>query len=250
MPPAGRSARWRAPLTLATVGLLAACGAGPEPAPPTGIDELQIPTESPDPTDFVAEIDNPYLPLVPGSRWVYESQGADPETVTVTVTDETRVVAGVTTTVVSDVVTDADGKVVEETLDWFAQDTDGNVWYFGEDVTNFDNGQPSDSGGSWEAGVDGALPGIVMPAEPTVGHAYRQEFYPGEAEDLGEILAIDGTLTVPAGSFQQVVTTRDWNPLEPDVVEEKQYAPGVGLIAEQAVEGADDRSQLTEFTPG
>jgi hypothetical protein len=89
-----------------------------------------------------------------------------------------------------------------------------------------------------------------MPAEPTVGHAYRQEFYPGEAEDLGEILAIDGSLTVPAGSFEQVVTTRDWNPLEPDVVDEKQYAPGVGLVAEQAVEGADDRSQLTEFTPG
>jgi hypothetical protein len=258
MPPAARSAPRsarrsavrRAVPALAAAWLLAACGAGPEPAPPTGIDELQIPTESPDPTDFVAEIDNPYLPLVPGSRWVYESQGEDPETITVTVTDETRVVAGVTTTVVSDVVTDADGKVVEETLDWFAQDTDGNVWYFGEDTTEYDDRGRPDTAGSWEAGVDGAQAGLVMPAMPRLGDGFRQEYAEGEAEDQATVLAVDDARTIGLGSYSDVVVTEDTTPLEPDLVERKYYAPGVGLIYEETVSGGTERVELVSYTEG
>ena len=164
----------------------------------------------------------------------------------VVVTDQTRTVMGVAVTVVRDTVS-VDGEVVEDTYDWYAQDRDGNVWYFGEDVKNFDAGQLTDTDGSWEAGVDGALPGIVMLAEPAVGQAYRQEYYPGEAEDLGEVIAVGGSQVVPAGSYDDVVTTRDWNPLEPDVIEEKQYAPGVGLIREAHVVGGDEEATLVEL---
>lgn len=124
------------------------------------------------------------------------------------------------------------------------------MWYLGEAVENYEDGVLADRDGSWEAGVEGALPGIVMPAEPTVGVAYRQEFWPGEAEDLGEILATDGQVAVTAGDFDAVVTTRDWNPLDPAAVEEKDYAPSIGLIRERHVAGGDGVAELVEFTPG
>jgi hypothetical protein len=201
-----------------------------------------------DPADFVAAIDNPYLPLTAGSRWVYEGIVAGGlERTEVVVTDQTRTVMGVAVTVVRDTVS-VDGEVVEDTYDWYAQDRDGNVWYFGEDVKSFDAGQLTDTDGSWEAGADGALPGIVMLAEPAVGQAYRQEYYEDEAEDLGEVIAVGGSQVVPAGSYDHVITTRDWNPLEPDVVEEKQYAPGVGLIREARVVGGDEEATLVELT--
>ncbi len=249
-PTARRSPRRAAVLALVAAWLLAACGAGPEPAPPTGIDELQIPTASPDPADFVAEIDNPYLPLRPGNRWVYESQDGDAETITVTVTDETRVVAGVTTTVVSDVVTEADGTVVEETFDWFAQDRDGNVWYFGEATTEYDDRGRPDTAGSWEAGVDGAQAGLVMPATPRVGDGFRQEYAEGVAEDQAIVLEVDGERTIGLGTYSDVVVTEDTTPLEPDLVEQKYYAPGVGLILEETESGGTDRVELVSFTAG
>jgi hypothetical protein len=203
-----------------------------------------------DPADFVTAIDNPYLPFTIGSRWVYEGvAGGEREQTEVVVTDEQRTVMGIAVTVVRDTVS-VDGEVVEDTYDWYAQDATGNVWYFGEDVKNFDAGQLTDTDGSWEAGVDGALPGIVMLAEPVVGKAYRQEYWAGEAEDLGEVIAVGGHQDVPTGRYDDVVTTRDWNPLEPDVIEEKQYAPGVGLIRETRVAGGNDDAVLVEFSPG
>lgn len=250
MPPARRSAPRRAVPALAAAWLLAGCGAGPEPAPPTGIDELQIPTASPDPADFVAEIDNPYLPLRTGSRWVYESRGEDPETITVTVTDETRVVAGVTTTVVSDVVTDAQGQVVEETRDWFAQDREGNVWYFGEETTEYDDRGRPDTAGSWEAGVDGAQAGLVMPARPRVGDGFRQEYAEGEAEDQATVLEVDDARTIGLGTYADLVVTEDTTPLEPGLVERKYYARGVGLILEETVSGGTDQVELVSYTEG
>ena len=188
------------------------------------------------------------MPLTAGSRWVYEGvvDGAL-EHSEVVVTEQARTVMGVAVTIARDTVS-LDGEVVEDTYDWYAQDRDGSVWYFGEDVKNFDAGQLTDTDGSWEAGVDGALPGIVMLAEPAVGQAYRQEYDAGEAEDLGEVIAVGGSQVVPAGSYDHVITTRDWNPLEPDVVEEKQYAPGVGLIREIHVVGGDDEATLVELT--
>ena len=139
-----------------------------------------------DPAEFVDVIDNPYFPLSPGSRWVYEG-GSDEraQRIEVEVLAERRDIMGISAVVVHDTAY-VDGEIVEDTYDWYAQDRDGNVWYLGEATQAFDGGDVSDAG-SWEYGVDGALPGIVMPANPTVGDAYRQEYYPGEAEDMGEV---------------------------------------------------------------
>jgi hypothetical protein len=203
-----------------------------------------------DPANFVEEIDNPYLPLTPGSRWVYEGvEDGETERVEVVVTDQRREVMGISAIVVRDTVSE-DGELVEDTLDWFAQDREGNVWYLGEDSKEIEDGEVVSTEGSWEAGVDGALPGIVMLAEPAVGEAYRQEFYEDEAEDLGEVIETGASATVPAGSFDDVVVVREWNPLEPDVVEDKYHAPGVGVVLESIVEGGDGRVELIEYTPG
>ena len=169
-----------------------------EPPPTTGATDRSAPpvidpgdggvyAPTLDPENFVDVVDNPYFPLLPGSRWVYEgdSDGVA-ERVEVDVVDERRDIAGISATVVRDTVY-VDGEITEDTYDWFAQDADGNVWYLGEDTHEFENGVAVNDAGAWEHGVDGALAGIVMPAEPTVGHAYRQEFYEGEAEDMGEI---------------------------------------------------------------
>jgi len=229
---------------------LAGCGSAPGTSDPQGVDELTIPTPSPDPGDFVAGIDNPWLPLTPGSTWTYEATSSEgDETITVTVTDETRIVAGVTTTVVRDVVTDADGQVVEDTDDWFAQDTAGNVWYFGEATTAYDDGEASTEG-SWEAGVDGARAGIAMLATPRVGDGYRMEFREGVAEDQGEVLAIAGEVTLDAESFDGVLKTTDTTPLEPGLVEVKYYAPGIGLVLEETVTGGDDQAVLAAHRTG
>jgi hypothetical protein len=204
-----------------------------------------------DPKNFVDMIDNPYLPYPVGASWTYEGmEDGETENVTVTVTPERKEIMGISATVVRDTVTTGDGEVVEDTYDWFAQDRDGNVWYLGEDSTEFENGKAVGTSGSWEAGVDGALPGIVMQAHPEVGQAYRQEYYVGEAEDLAEVDRLDATESVPFGDFDQLVVIKEWNPLEPDVVEEKYFAPHVGLVLEVKTEGGDGRSELTGFTVG
>lgn len=202
-----------------------------------------------DPADFVAGVDNPYLPFTPGARWVYEGvDDGEREHIEVTVTDERKEVMGVPVVVVRDTV-ELDGELAEDTRDWYAQDRDGNVWYMGEETAEYEGGEIASTEGSWEAGVDGALPGIVMPAHPEVGVAYRQEFYAGEAEDMGEVIAVDGAASVPAGEFDGLVVTRDWNPLEPEVVEEKSYAEGVGLVLEEKTAGGEARIELVEHTP-
>ena len=198
------------------------------------------------PADFVAGIDNAYLPMAVGSRWVYEGGG---ERIEVEVLAETRVVMGITATVVHDAVTEG-GELVEDTYDWYAQDTAGNVWYLGEESTEYQNGQPTSTAGSWEAGVDGALPGIAMPADPTLGLAYRQEFYAGKAEDMAEIARTGETVSIPVGDFTGVIVITEWTPLSPDTVEEKYYASGVGVIKEAAVRGGSGSAQLVEYTPG
>jgi hypothetical protein len=245
---------------LLLVGLSGGCGSAGAPGTtaPTGVDGLVVPTPSPDPDDFVSRIDNPYLPLVPGSTWTYESRSSTgTETITVTVTDETRVVAGVETTVVHDEVRDARGKLVEDTYDWFAQDRAGNVWYFGEDTTAYDDDPeegPDDSTasteGSWEAGVDGAMAGVAMLAAPRIGDGYRQEFREGVAEDRAEVLRVSVTLELDTESYDDVLVTSDSTPLEPGLEERKYYAPGIGLVAEETVRGEKEHVQLVTFTPG
>ncbi|MGP4113964.1 hypothetical protein ACTWP5_24020 [Streptomyces sp. 4N509B] len=197
-----------------------------------------------DPDDFVREIDNPYLPLEPGTTLTYESQGHDgQERTVVEVTERTRKILGVTVTVVRDRVY-RENALVEDTRDWFAQDREGNVWYFGEDSRDIEDGEVVSTEGSWEAGTEGAHPGIVMPADPRPGDAYPQENAPGVAEDQGEVLSRNETVTVPAGSWENVLKTRDTTPLEPDVVEHKYYARGVGLVAEEEVDARGERSEL------
>ncbi len=201
-----------------------------------------------DPANFTIVIDNPYFPLNPGAEFIYEAETEDGlEVVTSIVTNNTKVVMGVTTRVVS-VVEELDGEVIELTEDWYAQDLDGNVWYFGEFAEEFEDGEVSTEG-SWEAGVDGALPGIIMLADPEVGQSYAQERAPEVALDMGRILDLSTTVTVPFGTFENCLKTADFNNFEPGSNEFKYYAPGIGLILEvQPSGGATTRVELVSAT--
>ena len=206
------------------------------------------------PADFSTRIDNPYWPMRPGSRWVYretDSQGTK-QRVVVTVTPDTKRIAnGVTARVVHDVVTEA-GKPVEVTDDWYAQDRAGNVWYLGEFTTEYENGRPTTTEGSFEAGVDGAQPGVIMPAKPKAGQRYRQEYYKSHAEDRAQVLSLKEQVEVPFGHFKRgrVLMTRDVNPIEPKVLEYKFFARGVGPVLAVGVSGGSDREELLSFRPG
>jgi len=243
-------------LSLIALGV-AACGdngdgssnasAGDAKGLPQGSEHVEL-----DPADFTTEIDNPWWPMKPGSRWVYretDSEGAN-QKVVVTVTDRTKKIAnGIEARVVRDVATEK-GEFVEVTDDWYAQDGDGNIWYLGEDTTEYENGKPVSQAGSFEAGVDGAEPGIIVPAQPEAGMTYRQEYYKGEAEDQGTIVSLDEQAEVPAGHYTPVVMTKDTNPLEPKVSEFKFYARGAGPVLAVAVSGGSDREELLSYTPG
>ena len=205
-----------------------------------------------DPAEFTTEIDNRYWPMAPGTRWVYEeTQGSGPpQRVVVTVTNETRQIAnGVEARVVRDVVTEK-GQPIEITDDWYAQDADGNIWYLGERTGEYENGKLVTRSGSFEAGVDGAQAGIIMPAEPQPGLAYRQEYYEGEAEDEGAVLSVGEMAQVPAGFYPKTLMTRDRMPLEPKVEELKFYAPGVGPVLTLDTSGGDGREELVSFKAG
>lgn len=201
--------------------------------------------------DFVKVVDNPYFPLIPGTRWVYEGKLADGgvEHTELEILHESRQVNGVTATILHDSVFQ-DGALVEETFDWFAQDKEGNVWYLGEDVNNYENGVLINHDGSWEWGVDGALPGVNMWADPAAHRveAYRQEYYIGVAEDFGLVLSASESVTVPVGSFQNVVQTYDFSSLKTNIQGHKFYAPGVGIIKEVELLTGEE-AVLVEYTP-
>lgn len=201
---------------------------------------------------FTTNIDNPYWPMQVGSRWVYRTTvGEDIEDIVVEVLGDTRSVAGITAVVLRDVVS-LDGSVIEDTLDWYGQDAAGNVWYLGEDSKEMEDGEVVSTAGSWETGVDGAQAGIIMYADPIskAGEAYFQEFYEGEAEDQARVLRIEPSVTVAAGTFTDVLVIEEWNPFEPGIVEEKYYAPGVGVILEEKVQGETERVELVSFESG
>ena len=233
------------PLLLVLVVAAAGCGADEQPALPQGSDPIEL-----DPADFSSQIDHPFFPMRAGSKWVYEEKDVDGslQRVEVTVTDRTKTIMGIEARVVHDVVTE-DGQVKEDTFDWYAQDKAGNLWYLGEDTKEYEDGKVSSTEGSWEAGVDGALAGILLPADPEVGMAYRQEYYEGEAEDRAKVVSVDEHADVPYGSFDGVLETEDTTPLEPDLVERKYYAKDVGPVLTVAVsKDSRGREELISFT--
>ena len=240
-------------LALAASALaLAACngdGGGPAAGQklPQGGEKVKL-----DPADFTTRIDNPFFPLKPGARWVYRE--TDPEgtrqRVAVTVTRKTRRIAnGVTARVVRDVVS-AGRRLVEKTDDWYAQDEQGNVWYLGEATTEYENGKPKTTKGSFEAGVDGAQAGVIMPAKPKAGMTYRQEHYADRAEDEARVFSLREQAEVPAGHYTGVLMTKEVNPLEPKLLEYKLYASGVGPVLAVSVSGGADREELVSYTRG
>jgi hypothetical protein len=229
------------------LGLTADVGAsGKASRFPQGSDPVNL-----NPADFSANIDNHRWPMTVGSRWVYRvldmSDGSVQRDV-IKVTDQTKLIAdGIEARVVSDIVTDH-GKPTEVTEDWYAQDSHGNVWYFGEHTIEYKHGNPSDNG-SWEAGVDGAMPGLALPAKPKVGMSYREEYSKGLAEDQSRVLALDEQVEVGAGHFKPVVMTEDFSPIEPKVSELKFYAKGSGqAVLAVDVSGGTDREELVKYT--
>ena len=190
-----------------------------------------------DPANFVSEITNPYFPLKPGTVFKFEgTRDGVARRDDMTVTSETKVIMGVTTMVVRDVAS-SDTEIVEKTVDWYAQDKDGNVWYFGEDTAEYANGKVTTTDGTWMAGVDGALPGIIMQAAPKVDEGYRQEYRPGVAEDYAKVVKIDATAGGPSGKYTNVVVTEDSDLLDKAKFEHKWYAPGVGMIGTDGMVG-------------
>jgi hypothetical protein len=179
-----------------------------------------------DPSEFTTTIDNEYFPLKAGTTFIYQGGAERSE---MSVTHHTKKVMGVKCVVVDHKEWEGD-KLIEKTYDWFAQDNKGTVWYFGEDTKEYENGEVVSTKGSWEAGVDGAEPGIIMQAHPKVGQSYRQEYYKGEAEDMAKVLRLNDSVTVPYGSFDEVLVTKEWTPLEPSYHEHKYYARGVGHV--------------------
>lgn len=194
---------------------------------------------------FGPHVTNPWYPLAPGTTFVYTGvEGGRPAHDVVTVTRRTRVVGGVRCVVVHDRL-HRDGRLAERTSDFFAQDGRGNVWYFGEKTAELDaRGRVTSREGSWLAGVDGARAGLFMPARPRVGERHLQENAPGIAEDRFQVVSLDARVTVPYGTFDDVLRTREWTPLEPGVRDAKLYARGVGQIEERTPRGGDDRLSL------
>ena len=199
---------------------------------------LDVATLSPD-------ITNPLFPAPVGAKWVFEGQTEDGmEHVEIEVLAETKEVYGTTARVVRDTVY-LEGELLEDTWDWYAQDPEGNVWYLGEETYEYENGEVLCDCGAWEGGVDGALPGIAMLGSPKVGDAYREEFYAGEAEDIGEVVEVGISVTVAAGSFDGCIKTRELSAVERDVEEFKTWCPGVGVVLEETP-ADDERGELIE----
>jgi hypothetical protein len=233
----------RTGIALVAAGVTLALAANPATAAaplPQGSEPVNL-----DPADFSLQIDNPYFPLVPGDRYVYrETEEGEKLRVAVGVSSRTKRIAnGITARIVHDRVTER-GRVIEDTFDWYAEDSAGNIWYLGEDTAEFEDGEIRTREGSFEAGVDGALAGVVMPADPRPGTTYRQEHYAGHAEDNGEILRVGEIVETPLGQYEGAVVTRDTIATEPDVLEYKFYVPDLGPVLAIGISGGAGREEL------
>jgi hypothetical protein len=203
-----------------------------------------------DPAEFTTNIDNPYWPMRPGSHWVYrEVENGETQRVDVTVTNQTKTLEGIEARVVHDRVS-RNGETLEDTYDWYAQDSAGNLWYLGEATAEYENGKLKTKAGTWTAGVDGAEPGVVVPAHPKQGMTYREEYYAGHAEDGAEVLGVNSQVQVPFGRFKNALLTRNFSTIEPTVEEMKLYAKGVGPVMELLISGGSGRTELLSYTKG
>ena len=204
-----------------------------------------------DPANFVTKIDNRYFPLLAGTAFHYRGvaeNGKTPQTDDMVVTSKTKAILGVKCTVVRDTVSQR-GRPVERTFDWYAQDKSGNVWYMGEDSREMKHGKFRKTSDSWQGGVAGAEPGIIMPGNPRPGMAYRQEYYPRYALDQARVLGPGGAVTVPYRSFKSTLLTVETAPkLDPGVAERKWYAAGVGDVKEHTVSGNQEEIVLVSVT--
>ena len=231
--------------------ILAGCGSDAEPLPvsngqgPAPFDPDQTYQPSVTATSLSPEITNPLFPAPVGARWVYESQTEDGvERAEVVVLPDTRAVWGATGRILHDTVF-LDGEMIEDTFDWYGQDDAGNVWYLGEDTHEYEDGQVVCACGSWESGLNDALPGVNMLGTPTVGSVYRQEYLAGEAEDVAQVVSLSESVTVAAGSFSGCLKTRDRSAIDPALDEFKYYCPGIGTVL---VEEGDVREELIEYS--
>jgi hypothetical protein len=241
----------RATAYMMAVALLAvsATAAASKPPPASELAPIHGPySPTIDPANFVAKIDNRYLPFRPVTRFHYEGvRGTTPQTDNEVVLRKTKRILGVTCTVVRDTVSEH-GHAVERTFDWYAQDKDGNVWYMGENSLELKHGRFVRASDSWQSGVNGAKPGIIMPGHPVAGEQYRQEYYPpGEALDEARVLGVQGSVTVPYGSFERPLVTLERSPLEPQT-EKKFYVRGVGEVKEKVVKGHHEQFELVTVT--
>lgn len=204
-----------------------------------------------DPANFQAVVDNPWFPLKPGSTYVYTGvKDGKPARDVYRVTSGTKVIEGVPCVVVSDKLY-LSGTLEEKTSDYYTQDRQGNVWYFGEDTEELDkNGKVTSREGSWLSGQDGAQPGIYMQADPSVGRSFRQEYYPGHAEDQFQVIDLASAIKVPYGSFSDALLTKEWTTLEPGVIDHKYYVKGIGEVAELTAKGPVERALLVSYTAG
>lgn len=201
-----------------------------------------------DPADFGGPIDNPYWPMASGAKWIYRETEPSGSTlkVRIVVTTRTKQILGIDATVLHDVVTDH-GELIENTWDWYAQDSCGNIWYLGENTKEYENGVVVSTAGSWEAGVDGAQAGVIVPADPQVGLTYREEYYAGEAEDAAQVMSLNEQAQVPFGHFGSVLLTKNFTPLHPKIVEYKLYAKGLGAVLVLGVSGGSSREELVRY---
>lgn len=200
-----------------------------------------------DPADFRAPVQNPFFPLEPGTVSIYRgTEDGNRLRERLAITNRRKVIQGVTTTVVNDVL-HTNGLLAEKTVDWYAADNDGNVWYFGEATATYDEqGHVISTEGSWQAGVDEAVAGMIMPAQPKPTDAYRQELFRGHAEDQAWITQNNARIAVPYGTLDGVVRSFEWTRLEPRVLAQKFYAPGLGIVREQDVAGGTELLELVE----
>ncbi len=203
----------------------------------------------PNPSDFSANVTNPWYPLKPGTTYVYRGvKGGKALRDVLTVTHQTKKIEGVPCVVLDDRVY-LNGHLGERTTDWYTQDKQGNVWYFGESTAELDaQGHVTSTAGTWMAGLHGARPGIYMFANPKPGQTARQEFYKGQAEDHFQVVSLKATVKVPYISSKQALLTKEWTPLEPGVIDHKLYVRGIGTVLEQTVKGGTERAELISVT--